>query len=246
MTEAEAKVLADAGLITPEQATALVATGSTTANTSPPVWMGKKVVTSGFREAPGLKVEETIVPADKAASMFYSWSEKELRDFQEKAYNAGMYGRVDRNRIPWGDHDEDTLSIWKTMVARSAGFYENGEKVTPWDAMNRAAEKAPMFEEDTGRTVSVSNPEDLIAVLRAGARQHLGSGNLDPAQQQRLVAAFQSAQRGAQAEGSEVGAPSASVFFENRLRELEPEKYDARKVIGGLRAAHEFLGGARG
>jgi hypothetical protein len=249
VTEAEAKIFVEAGLLTAEDAQALVAQGGIAADDgSPPVWLGKqdKVTTTGFREAPGLKVvsEDKVVSANKAATMFYGWSEDEVRKFQEKAFAAGLYGTYDRTKIPWGDHDEDTLTIWKKMVGRSAGFYEQGQKVTPWEALDKAAELAPPLDADGGATTSVANPLDLQRLLRETGREVLGSGNVPGASG--LVSQYQSQQRVAGLEGVETAAPSAQTFFENALRNMDPKRYDARKVVSGLRSAFEFLGGSSG
>jgi hypothetical protein len=146
-----------------------------------------------------------------------------------------------------GTWDSESAAAFRTVLITAN---QNG---TTWlDALNHmqlTAAQQGEFDPDPEELpkVRVSNPDDIRAIFRKGAKEHLGSGNLDPGFVERMVAAYQSMEAGAQGDAqSGVSPPAGDVFVENELKKLNPERYDSRKVIEGLRGVHEFLGGGSG
>lgn len=220
----------------------------------PPVWMGQKRQT-GMARTRGTYTSR-VVSLSEATGEFYSWSDAQLRKFQEQAYEAGLYGNVDRAEVPFGDFDEDTFSVWSTMVQRSAAFYSQGKKVSPMKALEMAGRSKPVgvIEEVDGPPPLVtvlSNPDELKKVMQAGARSVLGR-KVSDADLEAFVSSIQGQEAAQQKSdyGMQVNEQGGTVTkladprvqAEVAAREIDPLKADSRKVVGKFDALVGMLG----
>ena len=216
-----------------------------------PVFMGQ-TRRKGSASADKPTYQQKVMPLSEAYGEFYGFDAKTLRDFQEQAYNAGYYGNVDRGEIRWGDHDEDTLSIWQAMVQRSAGFYAQGKKVSPFEALRRSTASAPTGPEEPSRdplTTVISSPDDLRKIFEAGVRTVQGR-KIDPAQVDKWIARYQAGEAAEQQAaysmtttgGTITQQASPKVQAEVEAREADPLHADARVVVKKFAMLKDMLG----
>lgn len=215
---------------------------------SPPVFMGSTTTTrktrtsGGWRAGTRTRTSDDIRTEDEAIGDFYSWDDAKVRDFQERAFSAGLYGTSDRSRVRWGDPtDADTFNIWKDRVAAAAGFMNQGRKVTPWDALDLAGQGSTGVDADGERapfSAQVANPIDMRAALKRAATEVLGGAISDEqisaisdAFQQQQVGAQQSAYNTSEAGGTSTAAPDFGNFAEEQVRALDPIKADSRSAV---------------
>lgn len=225
-------------------------------NVSPEVWRGYRKAKTPQRDIVGnadgpiltTPDEDDISTADEMVSEFFSWSDSELRSFQEKAFQAGLYGNATRRDIRFGDYDEDTLQIWEQVVNRSAGFFSQGRKVSPFQVLDKAvqAAKDAGLDPDTREqeTIALTNPADLAAVFNNVAQQTIGK-KLDPTQLQAMVSAYQATESSVQSQAagmSESGGtltkpPDPSTFAQNQIAQDDPvaaTSHAAAKAFEGV------------
>lgn len=201
----------------------------------PPVWDG-----------------HDIVPTSKAYADFYDLDGKQLRQFQDRAFAAGLYGSIIKTQIRFDDHDDTSFQIWRSLVDRSAGYNATGKKVSPLDALDEAVTNSPTFGTlHDPLTAQVSNPADIRLGIRAAAKELLGQGDVDEQQLQRMVAAFQSSQKAAQQAsysmqdtgGTVVAPPSLDAFAEQQIHTMDPVGYDAHKALGAIDQIAQIMRG---
>lgn len=242
------------------------APGSAADPDEPPVFMGQ-TRRKGMNRVGKPTYKQRVLPLSEAYAEFYSFDTKTLRDLQETAYRAGYYGNVDREDVRWGDHDEESFSIWQAMVQRSAGFYSQGKRVSPFEALRRSVGSAPPRPEDeepekqrrAPLVTVLSNPDDLREVLQAGARTVLGRklGDDEVAAfiasrqgQERRIQAQEYAMGGDEFVGNDENAPGGEITqlvdprteAEMAAREADPLKADSRKVVQQFESLVKMLG----
>ena len=226
--------------------------GFDTAPEELPVWMGSTRRT-GMARTRGT-TQSRVVPLSEAYAEFYAWTDAQLQKFQEEAYARGYYGNVDREDVPFGEYDEDTLSIWTKMVDRSAGFYSQGKRVSPMKALTMSAGRTPTGDESDGPAPLVtvlSNPDDVAKVFKAGVRTVLGK-KVSQAEVDKFVAAYRSQEAALQQQsynmevnetgGTVTEMASAQVQAEIAAREIDPTKADSRKVVSQFDSLVKMLG----
>lgn len=237
----------------PGVAEAFAARAGGTPSSGPTVYMGQRP--GSWKRLGGSDVRSR----DDAVADFYTWDDEKLKDFQERAFAAGLYGTRDRRRIRWGDPtDGDTFNLWVDRVEAAAGFYNDGagRKVSPWDTLDLAGQGAEGLDDGPGRqplSVELSNPEDVKRGLRAAAKEVVGSADVDDATLDRMVAAWHAEQRSAQqaaynaseSGGTVIQGPDFETFAEQETRKVDPLKADARKTLSAFDfVAEMFQGGS--
>lgn len=146
--------------------------------------------------------------------------------------NAGL---LDPEDFAPGHYDGKTRSAYRELLT-----FANASGAT-WDETLSRLSQSP-FPANTAKSkanlVQVSNPDDLRTIFRTAARQTLGYGNIDDADLDRMVAAYQGLERQAQtapdAAAGDVtvtAAPDPTVFADQQLRTIDPSAYDSRKVV---------------
>lgn len=184
-------------------------------------------------------------PSSQAYLDFYRMTPQEVQVMQQKLFNAGYYGSAESNDIPWGDHDDDTFKIWRSMVDRAAGFYAVGQKLTPKQVLDNALAAAgtnhphgPQKAPRAPLVLQTPNPDDLAAVAQEAARSTIGA-KLGDDQIAAFVADFQSrvtnAQRQAYAAeetgGNIVEPPNAQTAAEQFTRQRNPQAAGAHDLF---------------
>lgn len=216
----------------------------------PLVYMGTRPRGAGGLSNVG-RTTPIVRPYSDVLGDMYRWDQQQLRGFQERAYKAGLYGSADRTDIAWGAIDDDTYRAWTSVVTNAARSRAAGTDRTPMDILDQMAAAypsgPPSARSGPKQTIRVSNPADIRRVARLWSTENLGSGNLDPAVGGRIVAGFQAEQRRAQsaayAGGTSTDPPSLETYITDFFKNTDPERYDARKVINGLRRVHDMLAG---
>lgn len=201
----------------------------------PPAWDGRTQRTS------------TSIYTD-----FYKMDRADVTTFQEQAYAAGLFGTMRRDQIRFGDHDDTTFKVWRSLVDRSAGYTAAGKKVSPWDALHQAAEVGKP-EDANPLVTTASNPIDIRASIRDAAKEELGQGTLDDATVDRIVARYQSMQRGADtamyaagtAGGDVTGAPSLAAYTHEAVKEARPVQSEAYATIGAVDQIAQLMRGGQ-
>lgn len=183
------------------------------------------------------------------ADDFYGLKSKELREFQEKAFRAGLYGTDDPNEVPWGDYDETTLKIWLTMGQRSAGFLKAGKKITPQQALDMAIAGKPAggAAGEAGQIIRVSDP-DLLRETIGNAVMEATGRRPDDSWIMAHVAQYQSLERERQNQGLNIGEaggrgevtelPSAADWAYLQVKKQRPMDVKAYQI--GSRADEFF------
>lgn len=146
-------------------------------------------------------------------------------------YSRGWYGNKERQG-GLGDNDREAMS--------NLLYFANIRGVT-WDTVLNTISKAPIAA-GTGRAAQVTSTEDLVSIANRTALTTIGR-KLTETEAKQFAAAYQGVQR-AEAGGSAQQAPSADVFFQNRIQskygaESEGYKYlsaisNVAKLIEGL------------
>lgn len=226
-------------------------------NASPPVFRGTKLPDNkqGPALAGGPEVDDTAT-ADEMVNEFFAWTPQRLRQFQDKAYEAGLYGNIPRNKIRFGDYDEDTLQIWEMVVNRAAGFYANGKRYTPFQVLDMAVDSAKENGLDPESqiqkaTTQLTNPDDLATVFNGVAQQTIGK-KLDPSELQAMIQAYQatesSTQRAADADrlagggGTTTSAPNPSAFAQQQIMEDKPVDSTAHAAASAFDSVLRLIG----
>lgn len=116
-----------------------------------------------------------------------------------------------------------------------------------WEAMLQFRQSNPVSGTTGGlQTYRVSNPADLRSVFRKAAQSTLGRGDLPSEQVDRMVNAYQQAERGYQqqaaAGGTVTEAPSATTFAQERIEQKNPDEATAYKFAQYAQVFEKLLG----
>lgn len=231
-------------------------------SSGPSVWTGSTTRTSRGvgrmdRDAPVGAVRrdvlDTVRPVDDVYLDFYRWDQDDLDRFQEEAFTAGFYGTNDRSKVRFGDRDEGTFDIWRTMVDRAANFWAVDQKKTPHDVFAEAVKIPNQFPgpEPEPLTVVLSNPADIKDAMREAARDAIGKGRVDEDRLDEIVSRYQQMERSAQqashdaAEdgGTVTQPPSLGSFVEDEARRLDPTAAGAHDVLDKFSMLEQMLRG---
>lgn len=159
-------------------------------------------------------------------------------------------GLIGKNvTIQPGAWDDASASAFKQVLS-----YANGLGV-PWgtalqDMLDNQQQYAGINGGGGGGgalpSVHLTSPDDIAAVIREGAKTIYGSGNVDQAQVDKIVAGYHSQEAAASAGGTVTDPENLQNFVTDQLKAADPQKADARKVIGGLQQVHALLSGSGG
>lgn len=209
----------------------------------PEVYFGGEVTKAGQ-----IRVRHNVRRMSDVLGDMYRWDDTQLRAFQERAWQAGLYGNVDRDEVAFGARDDDTYRAWSSVVTNAARAYAADRSVTPSDLLDEWAQRTPQDARSGQRQViRISNPSDLRATFSEVYRARTGKGPKGDVLE-RLISQYQAeearAQQAALNGGTVTDAPSPEVFADEFARTNDPEAYDARKVITGLRRVGAMLSGS--
>lgn len=143
-------------------------------------------------------------------------------------YTRGWYGN-DKPQGGFGDNDRQAM---KGLL-----YYSNVRGRT-WDEVLNTIEKAPFTTGGGGAAPSYSSKEDLAVIADKTALSTIGR-KLTPEERQKFVASYQGVQRADRAGGEQ--APSADVFFQNRIEGQYGAETDAYKYLTAISNVAKLL-----
>lgn len=171
----------------------------------PPIYYGREMRPAGYDTE--LKARNQAVDKIKPMSAylndFYGMGKDALTQWQQRAYQAGLYGNA---KPRYGDHNDDVaFEIWKDIGRRAAGFNAAGQKFTPGDVLDMAVQSTPQAERQVRayqtRTdiIQTQDPSTVRQAAHAAFKAATGRGRKigDPVVE-KFIAAFTAEQTGAQ------------------------------------------------
>jgi hypothetical protein len=201
-----------------------------------------QISASGGLYSPGQRTSVSgVVGADNAVSPFYDLTTRpgeilgSLDDVSRsklitELQSRGWYGSS-KSEGGFGDNDRAAM--------RDLLYYSNVQGRT-WDQVLSTVAKAPITGAGGGGAVKqVSSTEDLIAIANKTALATIGK-KLSPEQTKAFSQAYQQAQR-ADMGGAPQNAPSADVFFQNRIEQQYGAETDAYKYLGAISNVAKLL-----
>lgn len=169
---------------------------------------------------------------------------------QQSLVDAGLL----RGRFQAGVWDATTRNAYRTLLG-----YANQLGTTDEFALRRWAatgmgEVEPASAPRQPFVATVSNPDDIRALLRDAFREKVGSGKIDDARLDAMVKAYQGSEVGAQRSqydaqetgGTVTAPPDISTFADIEARKTNPVGYRAHQYIDKFSAITEMLGGGPG
>jgi hypothetical protein len=145
-------------------------------------------------------------------------------------YTRGWYGRSK----PGGGFSDSDRAALKDLL-----FFSNTQGLT-WDRVLNQVAKAPVINGGgEGRRVQVTNTQDLVEVANRTALATMGR-KLSPDESKKFAQLYQQSQR-ADAAGSPEQAPSADVFFQNRITQQYGAETDAYKYMTAISNVSNLL-----
>lgn len=205
----------------------------------PPVYMGQTGVPGDPNRVPGDTPTTNIVPRSQAYGDIYGWSSDQVKAFQEQLIAAGI---VTPDQVRLGARDAATVGAWQNLADQAAIAYAGGNQRSPQSLLAEQQAAGP----PAGQGRQATNPEDVKAAAEDAAKAVLGRTELTVDEQAKVEAAWRA--REAPFLGtSTLAAPDAqanSKFFEDQVRQLDPMKADARKVVGAAGVLQKMLTGA--
>lgn len=205
----------------------------------------------GTHDSKGRKKRaDPVVRSSYAYIAPYRWDPKDLEKFQQRMFDAGLLGS-NRDAIAWGTVDGLTERAWRSLVDTAANYWQAGKKIRPQDVLDQIGVTAAG---DGGRaplTVELDNPATIKRLMREAAREATGSGSIDDAKLDEIVARWHGEQRRAQTaaygaadSGGTVTQPvDFETFADTELRRVDPAGYDAYQVLDKFSTMLDTLGG---
>lgn len=143
-------------------------------------------------------------------------------------YTRGWYG----NQKPQGGFGDNDREAMKALL-----YYSNVKGRT-WTEVVNTLEKAPFVVGGGGAAPSYSSKEDLATIADKTALSTIGR-KLSPQERDRFVKSYQGVQRSDTAGGEQ--APSADVFFQNRIQRQYGAETDAYKYLTAVSNVAKLL-----
>lgn len=143
--------------------------------------------------------------------------------------SRGWYG----SSKPQGGFGDSDRSAMRDLL-----YYSNIQGRSFSEVLNTIA-KAPITGSGGGAVKQVSSTEDLVSIANKTALATIGK-KLSPEQTKAFSLAYQQAQR-ADLSGAPQQAPSADVFFQNRIEKQYGAETDAYKYLGAISNVAKLL-----
>lgn len=143
-------------------------------------------------------------------------------------YTRGWYG----NQKPQGGFGDNDREAMKALL-----YYSNVKGRT-WTEVVNTLEKAPFVTTGGGAAPSFSSKEDLAVIADKTALSTIGR-KLTPEERDRFVKSYQGVQRADRPGGEQ--APSADVFFQNRIEGQYGAETDAYKYLSAISNVAKLL-----
>lgn len=167
----------------------------------------------------------TTAPGEILGSLNDVSRSKLIKELQSR----GWYGSS-KPQGGFGDSDRAAM--------RDLLYYSNIQGRSFSEVLNTIA-KAPIAGGGGGAVKQVSSTEDLVSIANKTALATIGK-KLSPEQAKAFSQAYQQAQR-ADLSGAPQQAPSADVFFQNRIEKQYGAETDAYKYLGAISNVAKLL-----
>lgn len=145
-------------------------------------------------------------------------------------YSRGWYG----NRKKEGGFGDNDRAAFADLL-----YYANIKGVT-WDTVLNTVAQAPTTG-GAGRAARVTNTADLVEIANKTALATIGR-KLTETEAKQFSAAYQGVQR-AEAGGSSQQAPSADVFFQNRIQQKYGAESEGYKYLSAISNVAKLIEG---
>jgi hypothetical protein len=143
-------------------------------------------------------------------------------------YSRGWYGSAK----PGGGFDEADRQAMRTLL-----YYSNTQGVDYWTVLTTLA-KAPITSGSGARQVQVASSADLIEIANRSALSTIGR-KLTEAEAAQFAKSYQGVQRSSA--GATQAAPSADVFFQNRIQEKYGAESEGYKYLSAISNVAKLL-----
>lgn len=190
----------------------------------------RKVSVSGVVSAQG-RIENFYDLNTKPAELLGSLDDISRKKLIDGLYKRGWYGG---NKPGAGFDDADRRAV------RDLLYYSNVQGRT-YDEILNTVTQAPISQTGSGAAPSYSSSEDLSVIADKTALSTIGR-KLNADERNRFINAYQQAQRKDARTGGEQ-APSADVFFQNRIEKQYGAETDAYKYLTAMSSVANILGG---
>jgi hypothetical protein len=219
--------------ITPDQLSAM--SGGYADTQDPPVYIGTT-------DSHGKKRRDNpVVKTSYAYLAPYRWKAADLHAFQQRMFDAGLYGDMKITDMRWGIVDPSTQRAWQQLVDTSAAYYAAGKKIRPQDVLDQMGYAPPPAGPESQKPTNIL---DVKALGHQAAVDVLGQ-KLTPEQEGKFVGDFRSMEAPVLAGTNAQQAPDAQEFAKQRVRALDPVRADSRKAVTAFdQIAQLMRGGA--
>jgi hypothetical protein len=144
--------------------------GSSADPKDPLVYLGKTRTVAGLSDADALRAEkdvlklpevDNVMPLSQVGGQYYTWDQKTKDQFLTQVALTG----VDVTGLT----DGEMAKLWASYSAQAAGYYANGQTVTPWDILAKDRKQREAFMK-TPRTVTQTSTDlDVSSALSSRA-----------------------------------------------------------------------------
>jgi hypothetical protein len=160
--------------------------------------------------------------------IFGGWDEISLKKNLDKLYRKGWYSSSKPSPTGWKDQDIKAFGDFLRFTKARQISWEDGL---------RALDKAPDFVLGGGSGRARPSSEDLKEILQRTSLETMGK-RLDDSSAQRLVDSYQGVIAGSSTEQ----APSADVFFQNRIESQYGAESESYKYLNAISNVSKVLG----
>lgn len=162
----------------------------------------------------------------KPGELLYTLDEVSRKRFTDILYSRGWYG----GKKP-GDSDNDKEAVRNLL-------YVSNIQGVDYRTVLATLEKAPITQGTSGRQVQVASSADLIELANRTALSTIGR-KLTETEAQQFARAYQGVQRSSA--GASEGAPSADVFFQNRIQQKYGAESEGYKYLSAISNVAKLL-----
>jgi hypothetical protein len=189
----------------------------------------KKVSVSGIVQSDG-RVRPYYNLSTEPAEILGGVDDVQRRKIINTLYSRGWYAGKNKEG-GFGDNDREAM--------QNLLYYSNVRGVS-WETMINTISKAPISE-GAGRAAQVTSTQDLVEIANRTALSTIGR-KLSKTEAEQFSKAYQGAQK-AQAAGSAQQAPSADVFFQNRIQKKYGAESEGYKYLTAISNVAKLIEG---
>lgn len=188
--------------------------------------------TAGRTQGGVIDADGNVLPyyelSTRPAELLGSLDEVSRKNLTQLLYSRGWYG----SSKPQGGFGDNDISAMQNLL-----YFSNVQGVDYRSVLATVA-KAPISDGTGARQVQVASSADLIEIANRSALSTIGR-KLSESEAQQFARAYQGVQRSAS--GASEGAPSADVFFQNRIQQKYGTESDGYKYLSAISNVAKLL-----